>query len=52
MESYKLCPRCGELVSFNTYFGGYFCKCGWKDDTFNKERIEAMRTWKLPETSD
>lgn len=37
----KLCQKCGELVSFNMYFGAYICKsCNHRDDKFHKERIE------------
>ena len=37
-----LCPKCRELISFSTYFGGYLCmNCGWKNDSFNKDRAAA-----------
>lgn len=36
----KVCPKCGKVIGFNTYFGAYICdNCGWEDDTYNKERI-------------
>lgn len=24
----KICPQCGKVVSYNSYFGGYLCQCG------------------------
>ena len=37
-----ICPKCHELVAFNSYFGAYICKeCNWKDDSFRKKRIET-----------
>lgn len=40
----KICPRCGEIVDFNTYFGAYICSnCSWIDDSYNKERIEFLK---------
>lgn len=36
----KVCPNCGKVIGFNSYFGAYICEeCGWEDDTYNKERI-------------
>lgn len=30
----KVCPHCGEIVTYNSYFGAYICnKCGWEPDT-------------------
>ncbi|CCY67692.1 unknown [Clostridium sp. CAG:678] len=26
----KVCPNCGKVVSYNSYFGGYICNnCEW-----------------------
>lgn len=36
----KLCPRCGELASFNSHFGAYICSnCTWKDDSYDQVRV-------------
>ena len=36
----KVCPQCESVLGFNSYFGAYICdKCGWEDDTYNRERI-------------
>lgn len=41
MDSMKLCPKCGYIADYNYYFGAYICNvCNWKDDSYNKERIE------------
>lgn len=39
-ETYKKCPKCGELISLDIYFGAYICKCGYWDDEYNKIRRE------------
>lgn len=27
----KRCPKCGKMVSYNSYFGGYICDgCNWE----------------------
>lgn len=27
----KICPNCGKLVSYNSYFGAYICdNCNWE----------------------
>ena len=29
MESMKICKKCGQLMNYNSYFGGYYCaSCG------------------------
>lgn len=29
MESMKICKECGQLMNYNSYFGGYYCaSCG------------------------
>lgn len=28
----KICPKCGNVLSFNSYFGAYICaNCTWED---------------------
>ena len=45
----KLCPKCGELISFNSYFGTYKCvKCKWTDDSFRKQRTFIMQGSSVP----
>lgn len=35
-----LCPKCGAIANFNSYFGAYMCsECSWVDDSYNKNRI-------------
>lgn len=35
----KLCPRCNNIVGFNSYFGAYICSnCKWRDDTVHRIR--------------
>ena len=35
----KVCPKCGKVVGFNSYFGSYLCtECGWEDDSYREER--------------
>ena len=37
----RICPKCGSLAYFNSYFGEFSCnKCSWKDDSFKRKRIE------------
>ena len=37
-----VCPKCGELAPFSTYFGAYICaKCNWKHESFNIDRATA-----------
>lgn len=39
MKSVIVCPRCKNLVYFNSYFGAYICeKCNWEDASYAKER--------------
>ena len=40
----KICPMCGELLSYNSYFGAYICEnCGWEDNTKAKLRDNISR---------
>ena len=37
----KVCPKCGTVIGFNSYFGAYICEqCEWEDDTYSRERVE------------
>lgn len=36
----RLCPECGKIAEYSSYFGVYRCtRCSWCDDTPNKERV-------------
>ena len=36
----KVCPKCGRVIGFNSYFGAYICEeCGWEDVIYTHERI-------------
>ena len=40
----RLCPDCGWIVNYNSYFGAYMCeKCPWMDDSPRRERLERYR---------
>lgn len=48
----RVCPKCGKVIGFNSYFGAYICEdCEWEDDTYSKERIEYF-VKKLNESQD
>ncbi len=35
----KICPKCGKVVSYNSYFGAYICtECDWEDATIGQKR--------------
>lgn len=39
MKSVRICPKCGSLVYFNSYFGAYICEnCEWEDASYAKRR--------------
>ena len=34
----RVCPKCGKVIGFNSYFGAYICEeCGWEDGTYNQK---------------
>lgn len=36
----KVCPKCGNVISFNSYFGGYICdECEWEDASYFADRV-------------
>lgn len=44
----KFCPKCGNVVNFNTYFGAEMCtRCNWEDNTYRKQREERIREEKI-----
>ena len=43
-KSMIVCPDCGHLAHFNTYFGAYKCSnCTWKDESFNLLRAVFIK---------
>jgi hypothetical protein len=45
----KLCPECGGIVDYHSYFGAWVCnKCNWKDITPRLERLERYRVADIP----
>jgi len=44
----KVCPKCGKVIGFNSYFGAYICEnCEWEDDTYSRERVEYCTKKKI-----
>lgn len=36
----KVCPKCGNIVSYNSYFGAYICdNCNWEDIVKTKRYV-------------
>lgn len=42
MENKIMCPICGKVVSYTSYFQGYICDCGWEKKD-NKESKNIYR---------
>lgn len=41
----KICPKCGKVVSYNSYFGAYICGgCNWEDCTVGNKRSKSCST--------
>lgn len=33
----KICPKCGRVISYNSYFDAYICdRCTWEDATIER----------------
>lgn len=33
----KVCPKCGRVISYNSYFDAYICdRCTWEDATIER----------------
>ena len=49
----KICPKCGKVISYNSYFGGYICStCKWEDTSIGKIRNTGSKTYyRLNKTS-
>lgn len=51
----KICPKCGKVLAYNSYFGAYICTdCSWEDssigDNRNKGYIIEKRTFHKSKT--
>jgi hypothetical protein len=41
----KVCPKCGKIVSYNSYFGAYICdNCNWEDCSRTKQGRTIVRS--------
>lgn len=41
----RICPKCSNVVSFNSYFGAYICNCcNWEDATIGRRRNMGIKT--------
>ena len=43
-QGLKICPKCGKVISFNSYFGGYVCdNCGFINNmTLSQDQFEEI----------
>ena len=40
-----ICPKCGKIADYNSYFGAYVCNsCSWKDSTPDQLRLSKYRS--------
>lgn len=38
-----VCPNCGKVLSYNSYFGGYICtNCEWEDISEGTKRNQGV----------
>lgn len=44
----KVCPCCGRILSFNSYFGAFICdRCHWEDDSVGRERLCGTKRYRI-----
>lgn len=44
----KVCPKCGKVLSYNSYFGAYICTdCKWEDASIGEKRNKGHITYRL-----
>lgn len=42
----KVCPKCGKVLSYNSYFGAYICTdCKWEDASIGENRNKGYTTY-------
>lgn len=45
----KVCPKCGKVVDFNSYFGAYICdECGWEDNSYSRGGFYIIPSERVP----
>lgn len=45
----KVCPKCGKIISYNSYFGAYICdNCNWEDCSRAKQDRAIFRSISKP----
>lgn len=44
----KICPNCGKVLAYNSYFGAYICdNCKWEDATIGEKRNRGVMYYKV-----
>lgn len=44
----KVCPKCGKVLSYNSYFGAYICTdCKWEDASIGNRRNKGNITYRF-----
>ena len=39
----KVCPKCGRVISYNSYFDAYICdRCTWEDATIERRHSSVV----------
>ena len=40
----KICPKCGKVLSYHSYFGAYICdNCNWEDKIRTVQKTQIFR---------
>ena len=49
----KICPKCGKVLSYNSYFGAYICdECKWENADYGIIKNKGIDTVILYEHLD
>lgn len=44
----KVCPRCGRILSFNSYFGAFICdRCYWEDSPVGCAKYYGIKRYRI-----
>ena len=44
----KICPNCGKVLAYNSYFGAYICSnCNWEDSSTGKRRDSGIYSYSI-----